>query len=417
MATNTAITIANEADFFNYTYAKKMLATIYSDFPYWAAINKDQGFVGKQNETKVELDYGGSTGFGTLPTAYGVTVDEADLTHKKLYGRMYLDGLAWEASKGDAGAMEDTSKFEVKRKTMSFKRTLEEHCVGNGDGSIAGQATGDGSTPTGTAGAPVIIITAATFIPAAWQTKVIINVGSATDNYLVTAVNESTRAITLSRLDGTVDLTSGAFSSICYLQGSKDAAFSGARQVLSATSSTLYGITVGKNWQASQIDASSAALTPTLLQQAVLDIYDHVGETPTLIALPSLQYKKLLSYAEDLQRFEMSAKSPFSRTDGSVAKDMKWLANLSFTGVGLATDRGVIPVVMNRFLKNSEAMLFNTEYITFHSTPKGIHVKDQDGTVFLRDSTTDSYEGRIALYGDQLIVPTYQGYIHTLATS
>lgn len=310
--------------------------------------------------------------------------------------------------------MEEVSKFEVKRKAISFKRTLEEHLIGDSTGAVG---TADGSQPTGTAAAPVVIFSAATFIKAKWQTKMVVNVGSATDNYQVTAVNESTRTVTFSRLDGSVDLTSTTLSSIFYLQGSKDLAFTGLRGVTSATSSTQYGVPVGKNWQSTQIDASSAALTPELLQQAVLDIYEHVGETPTMIMLPVLQYKRLLAHAEDLQRFEMSAKSPFSRTDGEVATSMKWLANLSFSGIGLATDRGVIPVVTNRFLLTSEAFLVNTDYITFHSTKAGIHWKDRDGTVFLRREDSDEYEARMALYGDQLIVPPYQGRISSLATS
>ena len=413
MATNTPLTITNEADFFKFRYAKKSLATIYKDFPYWMAINKDQSFGGKELETKVELDHGGSTGFGTLPTAQPVTVDEANLTHKRLFARLMVDGLAWEASLDDADAMEEVSKFEVKRKTISFKKTLEEHLHGDSTGAIG---TADGSTPTGSATAPVVIISAATYIKAKWQTKMIVNVGSATDNYMITAVNDSTRAITLSRLDGSVDLTSGALSSILYLQGSKDVAFTGTRGVLSATSGSVYGIPVGKNWQASQLDASNAALTSEFLQQVVLDLYDVCGETPTMIELPVTQYKKLLSQASDLQRFEMSAKSPFSRTDGEVQKSMKWLATLSFQGIGLATDRGVIPVIVNRFLKASECNLLNTDYITFHSTRAGIHFKEKDGTVFMRREDSDEYEGRLALYGDQLIVPTYQGYIYNLAT-
>lgn len=412
-ASNTPITSSNEADFFNYTYRKPIYATIYDDFPLWMMIDKVEDFTGKQSEHKVELDYGGSTGFGTLPTAYGVTIDELDLTHKKLYARLYLDGLAWEQSKNDEGAMEEMSKFEIRVKTKSFKRTLEFALWGNADGALG---TGDGSTPTGSAAAPVIIITAATFNAARWHTKMIINVGSATDNYLVTAVNTSTRAITLSRLDGSVDLTSGAFSSVCYLQGSKDIAFTGVKKVCSASSSTLYGITVGRGWQATQIAASSAQITPSILQQAVLNIKDEVSETPNLIACSTTQYRKLLAYAEHLKAFQIDPKLPTNKK-GKVMTEYKYLSQLSYSGVALATDQGLVPVISSRFIDSDTVYLLNTNYMKFCSTPKGIHLKDQDGTVFIRSSTTDEYEGRMALYGDLLMVPTYQGQITGLATT
>lgn len=413
-ATNTPITIANEADFFKFKYEKRAYATIFKDNPYLMAIKKEKGFVGKKSIHKVETDFGGSTGFSTLPTATPVSVDEVELTHKKLYARLYLEGLAWEASKGDEGAMEDASAFETKRKIQSFKRTLEEHLLGDGDGSMG---TINAATPGGTAAAPTIVISAATWVKAKWQTGQIVNVGSATDNYKVTAVAPSSRTISLSREDGSADLTSLTNSTaVIYLQGSKDAAFTGARQVLSATSGSLYGISVGNGWQAYQKDASSATISPSMLQEIVLGIYDQVEETPNLIIASITQYRKLLSYQDHLKQLTVPIRLPMSRTEGEVKESEKYLSPLSFTSVALATDRGLIPVVANRFLKASECMLVNTDYIKFCMTPAGMHFKDQDGTVFLRSSTTDEYEGRYAVYGDQLIIPAYQGYLYGLST-
>lgn len=413
-ASNDYIDQSGDAGYFDINYVKQAEANINDNFPMLMMMEKlydssRDTHDGLRSEVPVELTYSGGVSWGSIGTARSSNIQKAQIDHKELFAVAYADAktvsLTRRNKKVSYGSIMD---FEIKTKIMNFRRQIEIALFGNGDGSLG---TGDGSTPTGSATAPVITITAATWCPFRWEVKDIVNVGSATDNYEVTAINPTTRKVTLSRLDGSVDLTSGAFSSVVYLQNSRNAAWHGLKEVCDATSSTLYNINVGRRWQSEQ-HAASGAVTPTLLRARSMNIRNLTGEFPDLINASSKQFQQIMVYADQLQEIHVDAKAPKRyNKDGNLeeAADNPYYAALGFEAVGIAVPGAVIPIVDSRFIEDDRIYFNNTKRMMLKLTDDGFHWLRQGNDIWLRVSGSKLYEAIYFATGNVFINPAFQG--------
>jgi hypothetical protein len=338
------------------------------------------------------------------------------LDHKDLFATAYADAktisLTRRGKKVAHGSVLDT---EIKSKILNFKRQIEIALHGYGDGRLG---TADGSTPTGTAANPVVIMSSTDWCPFRWEVKDIVQVGSATDNYEVTAVNPTTRAISLERLDGSVDLTSGALSSVFYLQHSKDNAWHGLAEVADATSGTLYSITVGRRWQSTQYTATGA-ITPSMLRRRALNVRNLTGQLPTCIECSTKQYDQLMVYADSLQEVEVKPRRPHSLDKEGhfveLGDDHNPLyAQLGFEAMALALPGKKIPIFDNRMIEDDRTYLLNTDKIKLRLTSDNMHWLRQGSDVWLRVSGTKFYEAIYAAFGNVYINPTFQAVITSL---
>lgn len=415
-ASNTYITQSGDAGYFDINYTKQAEANLNTNFAILAMMQKvfdEKGDIhdGLRSEHDVELTYSGGTTWSAPGTTRSANVQKAQLDHKDIFSTAYADAKTVSLTRRDKkvshGSILD---WEIKSKILNTKRQVEIAIFGQGDGRLG---VGDGSTPTGTAAAPVIIISQTSWCPYRFEVKDIVNMGSATDNYEVTAVNESTRAVTLSRLDGSVDLTSGAFSSVVYLQNSKDAAWHGLREVCDATSGTLYGLTVGRRWQSEQY-AATGAVTLSMLRQRAIKIRNRTGTFPNLITASSAQFDAIMTYADSLQKCEVNAKPPMKFDDeGNLYEydDRKYYAHLGFEAVGLAVPGAVIPIVDSRFIEDDRIYLVNTEKMRLKLTSDAFHWLKQGSDVWLRVAGSKFYEAIYCAFGNIYINPLYQGVI------
>jgi hypothetical protein len=76
---------------------------------------------------------------------------------------------------------------------------------------------------------------------------------------------------------------------------------------------------------------------------------------------------------------------------------------------------GIVPVVYDRFVHDDEIWLLNDNYITITMRPGGVQWFEEDGTVFLRDTGSDSYSARYGGYLENYCIPTFQGIITGLS--
>lgn len=413
-ASNDYIDQSGDAGYFDINYVKQAEANINDNFPILAMMEKlfdssRDTHDGLRSEIPVELTYSGGVSWGSIGTARSSNIKKAQIDHKDLFAVAYADAktvsLTRRNKKVSYGSIMD---FEIKTKIMNFRRQIEIAIFGNGNGSLG---TGDGSTPTGSATAPVITISQSTWCPFRFEIKDIVNMGSATDNYEVTAVNPSTRKVTLSRLDGSVDLTSGAFSSVVYLQNSKDNAWHGLKEVCDATSSTLYALDVGRRWQAEQ-HAASGSVTPTLLRARCMNIRNLTGKFPTLIVASTKQFQQIMVYADQLQQVHVDAKAPKKfDEDGNLytSTDNPYYANLGFEAVGLAVPGKTIPIVDSRFIEDDRIYFCNTDEMCLKLTDDGFHWLRQGNDIWLRVSGSKLYEAVYYATGNIFINPAFQG--------
>lgn len=396
--------LTSATNLFKIKYEKISDNVYNSDNAVWARIKKNNDFTGKRKDVAVPTGFGGGVGSGSLPTPNNANYEDAQITAKKVYSVIQVDREAIKASQDDAGSFVRLTKESVKKGVESCMRNLSRILFNDGTG-ILGQFSG---SQGGTATVPLVtIINTGTygFKEANWEEKDYVNVNSLTSVWEVTAVNPTTRVMTFTRISGSDDLTGiGAGTHSVYMQNSKNNDPSGLKGVLEATSSTLYGVNVGRRWQASaQTAAGGAGVTADLLNSTMLQIKRKCGKTPKMIVASYTQYTKILNFLEDQKRITIDPRAP----------ELK--GKVGFKTIAFDSVEGEVPIVLERFVEDDRIYFLNDDYIEVHNRPDWGWF-DDDGTVFLRNGTADSYDARYGGYCELYIPPTFHGYISGLAT-
>lgn len=414
---------SNEANLMKVKYGKLIEKQFAQDNVLFARMKKKEDFVGSQIERPIVQSIGGGIGAGSLPTANESKVDKAIITSKKLYAVCSIDRETKAAAKKDEGSFVRMTAFPVKQSTKAFNRNVErmitrasaDGTAGNG-ALIKGHASNTNVSGAGSSGCPYVVSfdQASNYFPGEFQSIEIgdlLNVNSETTDLEVVDMTEtvsggySTGTISLvgtsSRL-GTLS-GSGPFAATDYLhiQGSRANEMTSIGDVISASSGSLYSVSVGRRWQAYQKNAASAAISTDLLNDVVVNMKRQCGESPNMILMGHHQYIKFLNLLEDQKSYNLPAKGKFK-------------GQVSFSGIEFLSADGAIPVMMSRFIDSDKVYFLNDKHIELCLRPGGFEWFDDDGTVFLREST-DSYEARYGGYGQLFVNPHFQGYLHTLA--
>lgn len=362
-----------------------------------ARVKKDYSFVGKQLFTPVPISFQGGVGSGSLPQANTADYQDALLTAKKVYSVVEIDREAIKASMNDEGAFVRGTKEVVQKGVESYMRNASRILFNDGTGKLG---TIQSVTDNG-GGNYDLVITSATWKEANWEEKDYVNIETGnTDLFEVISVTPSTRTINVTRVTGS---QVPANSDVVFMQGSENNDPMGLKGVCDANSGSLYSITVGRRWQATQEAAGGAGLTTDIMNQVMLEVQRKSGKVPNIIMTSFTQYRKLLNLLEDQKQYIIEPRSP--ELQGKV----------SFKGIEFMSSAGAIPVMPERFIEDDRMYFLNDNYITlFHRPEFGWF--DDDGTVFLRSATSDKYEARYGGYWESYIVPSFQGVITGLAT-
>lgn len=363
-------------------------------------IKKDYNFVGKEMKYPVPIGFSGGVGSGSLPSANIASYGDLTVTAKKVYAVCEVDRETIKASVNNEGAFVEATKHTVQKTVESWTRNASRILFGDSTGAL-GSFSGSAA---GTATDPVLTITAATWKEANFEEGDYINVNSLASVFEVISVDASTKAVTLSRISGSDDLTMiGAGTHVTYMQNSRNNDPNGLKKVCDATSSTLYGITVARRWQSTQEAAGGAGITVDRMNKVMLEVQRKSGKVPDLIITSFTQYRKILNLLEDQKQYIVEPRS--AELKGKV----------SFKGLEFMSAAGSIGIFPERFCEDDRMYFLNTNYITAYHRPDMGWFED-DGTVFLRSATSDTYGARYGGYYDNVIIPTFQGVITGLAT-
>jgi len=392
--------LTTASNLFKIKYGKLAENTYNSANVLLGRVKKDFDFVGKRMDIAVPTSFSGGVGSGSLPTANYAAIQDAVIEAKKMYAVGQVDRESIKAASSNEGAFIELTKFSTQKAVESWMRNMSRALFNDGSGKL-GQFSGSAS---GTASAPVITVTAASWKEANWEEKDYINVNTLASVWEVVSVDPATRAISLSRISGSDDLTAiGAGTHSVYMQNSKDSDPQGLKGVLDATGGTLYGVSVGRRWQAAaQIAAGGAGITPDALNQGMMEIQRKSGKVPNLIITSFTQYRKLLNLLEDQKQYLLDPR----------ATDL--MGKISFKGLEFMSAAGPVGIFPERFCEDDRVYLLNDNYITIKHRPD-FGFFDDDGTVFLRDASSDSYSFRYGGYLQSYIVPSFHGVISGLA--
>lgn len=363
-------------------------------------IKKEYNFVGKEMKLPVPTGFSGGVGSGSLPAANIANYGDLTLTAKKVYAVCEIDRETIKASVNNEGAFVEATKHTVQKTVESWTRNASRILFGDGTGAL-GSFSGSSS---GTATDPIITVTAATWKEANFEEGDFVNVNSLASVFEVISVDPSTRAVTLQRISGSDDLTMiGAGTHVVYMQNSRNNDPLGLKGVCDATSSTLYGINVGRRWQSVQEAAGGAGITVDRMNKVMLEVQRRCGKVPDLIVTSFTQYRKIMNLLEDQKQYVVEPRSP----------ELK--GKVSFKGLEFMSAAGAIGIFPERFVEDDRMYFLNTNYITAHHRPD-MGWFDDDGTVFLRSASADTYGARYGGYYQNLIIPSFQGVLTGLAT-
>lgn len=361
-----------------------------------ARTKKTYDFTGDQKFIPVPVNFQGGVGSKVLPKANAANAGKALLTRKSVYARVKISREAIKASANDEGAFVKGLKHTVEKGVESYMRNMSRILFNDGTGSLG--TVDAAATPSG--GQLVVVISAATFKEANLEENDYVNIGTSSDLLEIVEVDPATREVTLEVITGSLPTLVGG--EIIYMQGSKDGDPQGLKGVCDATSGSLYNIPVSRRWRATQEDASGAGITEELVDKVVLEIQRKSGKVINLVITSFTQFRKMKALSVSQKRYPIEPR----------AKDLK--GKISFSGLELMTSAGAVPVVPERFCEDDRVYLLNDKYIEICHAPD-FGWFDDDGTVFLREADSDSYEARYGGYLEVFITPTFQGVITNLA--
>lgn len=363
-------------------------------------IKKEYQFVGEDMKVAVPTQFSGGVGSGSLPTANPASASKATLVAKRVYAVTEVQREAIKASASDEGAFVEALKWNVQKTVEAFNRNASRILFGDGTGSLG---TTTAANATGTASAPIVIISAATWVEGHWEENDYVNIVGLTSVWSITSVAPSTRTITLARISGSDDLTGIATAKNIVMQNSYNNDPQGLKSVCDATSGTLYGVTVGRRWQATQIAAGGSGISADLLNELIIKIQYACGKTPKKIVTSYIQYRKILNFLEDQKVYMVDPR----------ASELK--GKVSFKGIEYISNAGPIGIFADKMCDDDRLYAVNDDFITAHHRPD-FGWFDDDGTVFLRLQSEDAYGARYGGYYENYIIPTFQGVITGLAT-
>jgi hypothetical protein len=359
-------------------------------------VKKDFNFTGKRMDIAVPTSFAGGVGSGSLPTPNYAAVQDAVITSKKMYSVIQIDREAIKASSQNEGAFVELTKYSVQKGVESWMRNMSRALFNDGSGALGTIAAGGVSG----AGPWTVVISDATWKEANFEEKDYVNLASSSAVFEITSVVPSTKTVELTAVSGSYTPLA---ADVIYMQNSKLNDPSGLKGVLDATSGSLYGVTVGRRWQAgAQVAAGGAGLTTDLMNQTMLEIQRKSGKVPNLILCSFTQYRKLLNVLEDQKQYIVEPRSP------------ELVGKVSFRGVEFMSSAGPVAVIPERFIEDDRMYLLNDNYLQIHHRPD-FGWFDDDGSVFLRTASSDAYEARFGGYLEAYIVPSFHGVISGLA--
>ena len=366
----------------------------------WKKIKVKEGFQGSGEELmRVDSLAGGYAFSGansSLAYANESSLINPRITTKRFYAVSKVDTKSMAEAMNDKGAFEGLLKRvrrDMERKIQNgmslclFHSNISNELVLGtiASGGVSGSA-GSGWT-----------LTLDTFKKELFHKKQILHIEDGnTDPFEVTAVTDS--SITVSRLSGS---QVPAATDEIFLEGGDGNAFTGLKAI-TASSGTLYNVSIGGQWEATIKDKSGRPLNTDMLFNLCVDVENHCGKKPDLLICSKEQFQKLGEYIE-ARYLPCDAKKK-----DTVGHD-KFM--LQIPGLQLE-------VIWDRHCDADRVYLLNSECMEFYKSPMSGLVKD-NGSLLMPDyiNGTDSYLMVYRLYGEFFIEPCYVGLLDNLDTT
>lgn len=405
-------------------YGTGALNTYDISTPMLSQVRKTFNLDGEAFEDYLPLSVGGGRGTtqaGIVPTSETWKMDKVTYGTIENLSSVKLKRTFKYQTKGNGAWFEGQGEL-IKRGVIQFRNNTERQVMGGTNSGALGSVEAATAVTDNGGGSYTFDLTPSTFVEANWEEGDLVNIGTGSvDQFRIADVIPDAVAeyanptITVSRKTGNQIPVAGMS---IFMQGSEGNDIFGARQILTATTGSLYGVPVSRRWKSFYVSNYGKGINCDLIDQMVLGVHRTCGEVPNLGVIPHTQWRLLKSTLEGLKMYETTTITPRF----NVPKAQKGLMDqaktgrLGFKAIVYDSPFGSIPFVISRFCKQSEIFLFNTEQMELkHMRGFGWH--DDDGTVWMREAGKTNYEAR---YGGDMnlwLPPTFHAYADGMTTS
>lgn len=405
--------IANNGSLFKEVYSEISRNHYNGDTVLLSQVKKSYDLQGTKEHVSIPLGMargvGGGVG-GYLPEGGSESGSLIDITARDVYGRAVVSRKSMKAAMTDKGAFVRMTKRPVEQCVLSYDNFLNMLMHQDGTGRVG--RTHTTGYVSGGATAPVLQMLTTEWWPRWLEENELINIGNSGDTgtedglFKITSVDETNLRITLSRVSGSYDLSSGtnANSRYLYVQRTFKSMPQGFESIIMNTSASMYGVAYGRRWSSLQYNAASAPISIPMINDVCNRQITRVGKGygPNLILTSPEIWAQLADQHENHKRYTLQPRD----------KGIRGNANFSFAGLEYVTPDGrVIGIMADRHCKPTRLYLLNTDFIELmHMPDQGWF--DEDGRVFQRVADKDEYEARYGGYLECVIHPTYQAVIY-----
>lgn len=370
----------------------------YSANPLLGMLPKMENFVGRN--MPIVINYGkpqGVSGTFSKSQANRSTSKFEDflLTRKKLYGNAAIEGEALDASASDDGSFVRGLIANVQHTLESVSGQLETHLFRAGTGSM------------GTIGS----VSTNSLVLANINDIVNFELGqtiavSATDGAshrtgveVVGGINEDAGALTSTSVTWATTISAIQAGDHVYVEGNLNTIPEGLASWIptAAPSATpFYG--VDRTLHVTRLaghryDASSSGDT---VEEALITLASKItrmpGARPDVVLLNPSDYRRLL--------MSQASRVNFPRVTTSARNSKGDVASISFTGVELQANTGVLKVVPCPKCPELRAYILQMDTWALNSLGPAPKILQNDGQTICRQTDADAYEVRIGLYGN-----------------
>lgn len=389
------------AQAFKIKYGKFLENYIYRANPARGRIRTVNDLVGEKTQFLVDVGYiGGAGASDTIPTSNRGFYYRPELSEETLQVSAEIEHKGREFSKGDVAAFVEGQKHVVKKIAEKFDWLDSFALWGPGDGSM-GVIDSGGVTDNGS-GEYDLVITAATYQRRRFQKREIVNIESGnTDKFEITAVNPSTRTVSVKRISGS---QVPADSDEIFLQNSEDNFPVSLRQAFEFTTGSLYGVAFDElDWSPTRVNASSANVSVDMLNELALKMHEKCGKTPTALYMNHNVMRSVMNSIEDRKNYF---------TNGEV-KNRK--GDFGFSAVNFMSINGAIPMLIEPNLYDTEIVGLVEDMIVQHRSPTSPDfVKSEGGDILHLKPGSNAYELRYCSYQQLEACPLFVGQIYGL---
>ncbi len=325
---------------------------------------------------------GGET--GPLPVAGNKNYAQFRATLKNLYGQFEISDKAVRASASNVGAFVNLLADEMETLVKSCSFNLNRMLYGAGDGLVATVSSVDATNK-------VVTCDSVRNIVEGMMLDVYGTTGKTnTAPVKVVAVD---RASNKFKFEGTHTI---AAANKLYVQGSKDQELTGIEALF--TGDTLYGLSKSDYyWLKSFQDKTEGEISDIRIQTAI-DFLEENADSKINFIATSRKIRR--AYQEYLNIYRKNV-------------DIVDLGN----GIKTITHNG-IPVYADRFVKEGDMYLLNTDDFTLYELGDWSWIEDEAGRVIRQNAGYPTYSATLVKYGELICDKPYgQGKISNISAS